>query len=130
MLLVKLNWFLLFLKVTNYYLHVFYCVTEYNLSEVDMGSRTHNCEFCGKYFKQLSRHQKKTCYWNPVSESYGAWNDKPFSCKDCGASYVRKGRLNYHSRHECGKIQKCQTCGDTFLYLSGLREHQKRCTPQ
>lgn len=98
----------------------------------DVGVRSYNCNFCGKIFKSLrslNKHSGNTCYWNPQSGGYQAQSKKPFSCYECGAAYKRKSGLNFHIRHECGRVQQCDQCGDTFLHYGSLYTHKlRRCT--
>ena len=66
---------------------------------------------------------------NPESKSFQTRLQRPFSCTVCGSSYSTQPKMNFHMRHECGKIQKCGMCGDTFLHYSSLYKHQiRRCS--
>ena len=111
-------------------LKYFLCfVTEFTVQD-EFESRPHNCKFCGKVFtraKYLHMHQKTSCHLNPQSKNYYTQTLKPFSCSVCGLSYTTRIQLNFHVKHECGKIQKCSICGNTFLHYSSLYKHQLRC---
>lgn len=110
-------------------LTLFYIVPEFPSTHVD-ATRKFPCEFCGKIFmtqQYVSKHQRMTCYGNPQSKGYGAGSKKPFSCYQCGTGYSTQSGLNFHIRRECGQVQICRLCGDTFLHYSSLKKHTPRC---
>ncbi|KYN03478.1 hypothetical protein ALC62_05605 [Cyphomyrmex costatus] len=91
--------------------------------------RKYSCKYCGKGFTQsghLRSHQKSSCYWNPRSTCHQSQKIRPFSCTQCGACYSKQSHLIFHVRHECGRTQKCNVCGKTFLHSSSLRRHRQR----
>ncbi|XP_011882294.1 PREDICTED: transcription factor Ken-like isoform X2 [Vollenhovia emeryi] len=91
--------------------------------------RKYSCKYCGKGFTQsghLRSHQKSSCYWNPRSTCHQSQKIRPFSCTQCGACYSKQSHLIFHVRHECGRTQKCNICGKTFLHSSSLRRHRQR----
>ncbi|EFN68051.1 Zinc finger protein 333, partial [Camponotus floridanus] len=88
--------------------------------------RKYSCKYCGKGFTQsghLRSHQKSSCYWNPRSTCHQSQKIRPYSCTQCGACYSKQSHLIFHVRHECGRTQKCNVCGKTFLHSSSLRRH-------
>ncbi|KAL6434161.1 hypothetical protein ACFW04_005941 [Cataglyphis niger] len=93
--------------------------------------RKYSCKYCGKGFTQsgyLRSHQKSSCYWNPRSTCHQSQKIRPFSCTQCGACYSKQSHLIFHVRHECGRTQKCNVCGKTFLHSSSLRRHRQRAS--
>ncbi|XP_025270088.1 longitudinals lacking protein, isoforms H/M/V isoform X8 [Camponotus floridanus] len=93
--------------------------------------RKYSCKYCGKGFTQsghLRSHQKSSCYWNPRSTCHQSQKIRPYSCTQCGACYSKQSHLIFHVRHECGRTQKCNVCGKTFLHSSSLRRHRQRAS--
>lgn len=93
-------------------------------------TRKHACEYCGKSYvtsQYLRKHQRETCSSNPGSKDFLTRINKPFACLQCGTRYATKSGLNFHIRRECGQVQICHLCNDTFLHYSSLRKHIPRC---
>lgn len=91
----------------------------------DQSYSADKCDHCGKTFERRGRleiHQKKYCYWNPLSEKFG--NSKSYTCNFCGAGYSHKYTLNAHIRNDCGRIHGCDVCGTTFQNLRNLLRHK------
>ncbi|XP_012225986.1 protein tramtrack, alpha isoform isoform X13 [Linepithema humile] len=100
-----------------------------NLTRGEGVKRKYSCKYCGKGFTQsghLRSHQKSSCYGNPRSTCHLLQRIRPFSCTQCGACYSKQSHLIYHVRHECGRTQKCNVCGKTFLHSSSLRRHRQK----
>ncbi|XP_049923476.1 zinc finger protein 177-like [Epinephelus moara] len=52
--------------------------------------------------------------------------EKPFSCSECGKTYVRHEDLKRHVRSHTGeKLFCCCECGKTFGYSGGLKKHMR-----
>ncbi|XP_076222194.1 uncharacterized protein LOC116434039 isoform X14 [Nomia melanderi] len=96
----------------------------------DPSKRKYVCEFCRKPFTHLrflSKHRNNYCYFNPCSMFYKTKASRPYICILCGASYSKQSSLKSHIRFDCGKTQKCDWCGKTFLHSSSLRKHKVQC---
>lgn len=53
---------------------------------------------------------------------------KPFVCKDCGASFTRKGTMNEHARRSHfleSKNWSCADCNKTFFCRQQLERHRR-----
>ncbi|XP_072767120.1 uncharacterized protein [Anoplolepis gracilipes] len=102
-----------------------------NSTRGEGAKRKYSCKYCGKGFTQsghLRSHQKSSCYWNPRSTCHQSQKIRPFSCTQCGACYSKQSHLIFHVRHECGRTQKCNVCGKTFLHSSSLRRHRQKAS--
>ncbi|XP_076753884.1 uncharacterized protein LOC143425135 isoform X13 [Xylocopa sonorina] len=99
--------------------------------EPEQSKRKYVCEYCFKPFTHsgfLSKHRNNYCYSNPRSMFYKTKAMRPYICILCGANYSKQSSLKSHIRFDCGKTQKCDCCGKTFLHSSSLRKHKlQRC---
>ncbi|XP_076395650.1 uncharacterized protein LOC100880436 isoform X20 [Megachile rotundata] len=97
----------------------------------EQSKRKYVCEYCCKPFTHsrfLSKHRNNYCYFNPRSMFYKTKPLKPYICVLCGANYSKVSSLKSHVRFDCGKTQKCEICGKTFLHSSSLRKHRLQCS--
>ena len=74
------------------------------------------CEFCSKSYSEernLKRHRIST------------HEEKKFSCSICNKQFTRKSKLN---NHVCDKTStECLNCNKTYLNISNLKKHLKKC---
>ncbi|KAM4045565.1 uncharacterized protein ACNLHF_009426 [Anomaloglossus baeobatrachus] len=56
-------------------------------------------------------------------------DERPYSCPECGRSFIKKSALVIHQRsHRAEKPFSCPTCGKCFAYRSHVREHLRTHT--
>lgn len=78
----------------------------------------HECEICGKSFKNsefLKIHRKRH-------------NERYYQCDLCSKNYINNAELKVHKQRMHGKRGQhlCNICGKIFVHLSFLRKHETK----
>ncbi|KAM5141465.1 uncharacterized protein ACMZJ9_015229 [Mantella aurantiaca] len=73
--------------------------------------------------------------WNPSEQPHAVrvgavtWEEKTFSCPECGETFSSKLSLSVHQRSHTGKkLHFCSECGKGFLHKSQLVRHHRSHT--
>ncbi|XP_074704526.1 zinc finger and BTB domain-containing protein 40 isoform X2 [Strix aluco] len=77
------------------------------------------CDICGREFAHASGMQ-----YHKLTEHF---DEKPFSCKECGAKFAANSTLKNHLRlHTGDRPFMCKHCLMTFMQASALAYHTKK----
>ncbi|NWW52431.1 ZBT40 protein, partial [Pedionomus torquatus] len=77
------------------------------------------CDICGREFAHASGMQ-----YHKLTEHF---DEKPFSCKECGAKFAANSTLKNHLRlHTGDRPFVCKHCLMTFMQASALAYHTKK----
>ncbi|XP_059618617.1 oocyte zinc finger protein XlCOF6-like [Phlebotomus argentipes] len=84
----------------------------------DAERRIHRCPCCEKMF--LNKSGLKT----HIDAAH--IGEKPFTCEECGISFVTKARLTEHQvAHRKERPYQCSSCSKAFKTLKYLKNHKK-----
>ena len=86
----------------------------------------HDCEICGKCFRDLESHLIKVHGLVKYVETAHVVV-KDHNCDSCGKCFTEAGSLRRHvkSIHEGGKNHECDLCGKSFTRAEHLKSHVK-----
>jgi uncharacterized C2H2 Zn-finger protein len=87
-------------------------------SNIDIGERTFECEFCSKLFAKknsLTKHKNQVHL-----------NVKIYTCDVCDKEFNTSSKLTIHHRIHTGERPfKCDVCPRTFIQTSDLTRHRR-----
>ncbi|KAG5871593.1 hypothetical protein JTB14_022697 [Gonioctena quinquepunctata] len=95
---------------------VFLKFPEYNVHKKNHFMEKRRCKICNVTLKSISKLQ---------DHLYKHLNMKPFSCDECGKSFLSKHHVKLHQKcHNTEKTFQCTKCDKAFKNKGSLRSHQ------